>query len=135
MIVPLISWFKRGGSLFVYNSYIPTTEAEQAFAVLFTSQSGSNRFTSSAAKLELFIRQRILPSALPLTYVDGAVMELYSKVWFVRREMNDIYMLYVYHTNLLSNISYLTSNIEYLITSSFYLYIASITSNQTEATS
>ena len=77
-----------GSRLFVYNVYIPSFVGEWAFAVLFTLPEDSTRFKANAAKVDLAVRQRIVPSALPLKYVDGTVMEVYSKL---PREWQDVY--------------------------------------------
>jgi len=72
----LASGFHPSGT-FVYNTYVPSFNAEWSFAVACRSRECANQWYSSAADVNRVLRNRLDPRILPtkLGFFDGAVMQ------------------------------------------------------------
>eukprot|EP00041_Stephanoeca_diplocostata_P018808 m.397420 g.397420 ORF g.397420 m.397420 type:complete len:760 (+) comp21129_c0_seq3:328-2607(+) len=75
-IADLYAW----GGTKVYSTYVPSFRGQWSFVLACKTNECSQRFTDNEARVNLAIRQRISPQALPLRYFDGTVMQQYNVI-------------------------------------------------------
>ena len=72
------------GGTFVYDAYVPTFNGNWGFFLGCKSANCAQRFMDNSARINLGLRQRLLPQAFPLSYYDGAVhhnIQMTPKAW------------------------------------------------------
>lgn len=72
------------GGTFVYDVYVPTFRGNWGFFLGCKSATCAQRFMDNSARINLGLRQRLLPQAFPLNYYDGAVhhnIQMTPKAW------------------------------------------------------
>ena len=74
----------QSGGTFVYDVYVPTFQGNWGFFLGCKSAICAQRFMDNSARVNLGVRQRLLPQAFPLSYYDGAVhhnIQMTPKAW------------------------------------------------------